>query len=63
MADEPEPGDEVAWGSSGGSSEGMMVGKPTSASRIKRHVAKPTPEDPAVSGPERQNRQRCGSQA
>ena len=40
-----KPGDKVSWESSGGASDGKVVRKLTSATRIKGHVAKPTPED------------------
>ncbi len=46
MADELKPGDKVKWESSGGSSVGKVVKKLTSTTRIKRHVAKPSKEDP-----------------
>ena len=46
MADQLKPGDEVAWESSGGTSRGKVVEKLTSITRIKKHAAKPTPQDP-----------------
>ena len=46
MAKTFEPGDKVGWDSAGGTSDGKVVKKLTTTTRIKGHVAKPTPEDP-----------------
>lgn len=46
MADRLKAGDQVEWESSGGTSEGKVEKKLTSTTRIKGHVAKPTPDEP-----------------
>jgi hypothetical protein len=46
MSKELKTGDKVAWESSGGHSEGKVVRKQTSRTRIKGHVVAATPENP-----------------
>jgi hypothetical protein len=43
---EPKPGDKVAWDSSGGHSEGKVVKKVTSPTKIKTHEVAASPETP-----------------
>ena len=46
MSKDLKPGDEVAWESSGGHSEGKVVRKQTSRTRIKGHVVAASPDNP-----------------
>jgi Hypervirulence associated proteins TUDOR domain len=46
MAKELKPGNEVAWDTPQGATQGKVVRKLTSETRIKGHVAKPTEDDP-----------------
>jgi hypothetical protein len=42
----PKAGDKVSWDTPQGETTGKVVRKLTRATRIKGHVAKPTPDDP-----------------
>jgi hypothetical protein len=46
MADELKPGDKVAWKTSQGTTEGEVVRKQTSPTKIKSHQVAASPEDP-----------------
>ena len=46
MADKLKPGDHVSWNTSQGQTQGKVVKKLTSETKIKGHVAKPTKSDP-----------------
>jgi hypothetical protein len=46
MATKIRTGDHVAWDTSQGETTGRVEKKLTRTTRIKGHVAKPTPEDP-----------------
>jgi len=46
MGDKLKPGDHVPWNTSQGRTQGKVVKKLTSETKIKGHVAKPTKGDP-----------------
>jgi hypothetical protein len=46
MAQQLKPGDKVAWDSSGGHSEGEVVKKVTSPTRIKGHKVAASKDNP-----------------
>ena len=46
MADALKPGDKVAWKTSQGTTEGKVVRKQTSPTKIKSHEVTASPEDP-----------------
>lgn len=46
MAKDLKPGDHVSWNTSRGETEGTVVKKVTSETKVKGHVAKATPEHP-----------------
>jgi hypothetical protein len=43
---QPKPGDQVRWDTPQGETSGKVVRKLTRETRIKGHVAKPTPDTP-----------------
>lgn len=43
---QPKRGDHVSWDTSQGETSGKVVRKLTRETRIKGHVAKPTPDEP-----------------
>lgn len=46
MAKELKPGDRVRWDTSQGETQGKVVRKVTSKTKVKGHAAKATPEHP-----------------
>lgn len=46
MAQDPKPGDMVAWNTSQGETQGKVVRKQTSETAIKGHKVAASPDDP-----------------
>jgi hypothetical protein len=46
MSEELRKGDKVAWNTSQGRTQGKVVGKQTSDTKIKGHTVRASPDDP-----------------